>query len=580
MSASYWTLTLIAVYLIQGSTATNGWSVTVPDSLSALQGSSVIFSCSFQYPHHRNMHAVDITARWLKDPCEPASTDLYNNIAENWEHGIKLIGDLNEKNCSLQISDVQKTHNGQYCFRFEIKNGDKWTGTPGLVLTVYAHPERPNISLSTVLVEGVNTSLICSSSNVDKKAQPSLNWYGIADFAVTQCNVNNSTFSSCLSFIPSYQDHNKVISCSVNYSKLPYSDEGNITLDVKYAPKNITIQVHHGLQLEIKEGDNVSLVCTSNSNPEATYTWYKRDEDKGQAEPFQTMEGTLSLHSISRRASGFYSCVATNYNGNGSSEALEIRVQYKPYEVNISQAGMSFNCMAIANPPAQITWSYTGNVKPVISGNWTNSTLTLQTTSSICVSCQAQNKHGLLHSEQQCVKSTLSTFLIQVIISIVGAVLLLAIVLWIRWKVLLRGKNPENELQPVLHNETQDSKQGNQTDISTANKVYENFCMSESPAEKRGAPKRNSADALVYASIKFDKKPKGLDLENFNSEQAICSGIQDNQVAEFTDIAVYENVDMYKASSVETTVNKKYSEDPILYACVAFKGQSAQSAKH
>ncbi|XP_067899351.1 Schwann cell myelin protein-like isoform X2 [Heterodontus francisci] len=668
MSTSHCTLALIAVCLIQGSTATPGWGVSVPDSLFAVQGTSVIFNCSFQYPDKPPISPSNITAKWLISPCDLKSLELYNNQEKNNNHKVSFIGDLSKKNCSLQISEINTTYNGAYCFRFEIKDFNSWTGRSPVHLTVYARPTKPIISFSTELVEGINTSLICSSSNVAQNAEPSLNWYGISDEAAEQRKVNEQigNLSSYLVFIPSYQDHKKIIKCSVNYSNYLYSDEANITLQVKYAPKNITIQGDSGSQMEIKEGDKVSLTCTSNSfpeatytwykreedrsqteslnftgatltfhnisrrdsgfyncaatnslgnetsealeirvqyapkhiaiqggnrsqldikegdkvsltctsnsYPEATYTWYKREEDRSQTESFNFTGATLTFHNISRRDSGFYNCAATNYLGKETSEALEIRVQYKPAEVNISRVGMSFHCTAIANPLAQITWNYTSNAKPVINGNRTNSTLTLQTMSNICVSCQAQNKYGHISSEKQCFKTSQTSILVQVITgSISGAVLLLVIVLLIRRKDMFRGKKPEIDSQPVLHNGPQDPKQGNQMSVSVTNRVYDNLSMNESLGEKQDAPRRDSANALVYASIRFDKKPKDLKPEKPNTEQLMYSNIQDNQVTGSTGGAVYENVDKFKTISKEAGGTQKDSEDSILYACIVVK---------
>ncbi|GCB63761.1 hypothetical protein scyTo_0009714 [Scyliorhinus torazame] len=483
MNASHRILVLtLTVCLIQGATAADGWNAEFPQSLSALQGRSVIFNCSFQYPYQEKIPAADITAKWLGAPCEFGSTVFYSN-EKNEYTGVELIGDLSQKNCSLHISNVQTTHANCYCFRFEIKGKDNWTEKPCLNLSVYARPGKPIISSSTELVERMNSSLICSSSNVDRKAQASLNWYGIAGQAAGQCKGEaQSTLRSCHSFIPSYQDHNKIVKCSITYRKFPYSDEGNITLDVKY----------------------------------------------------------------------------------------------KPYDVNISQAGMSFICMAKANPQAQIIWNYTGNVKPVISDSFNNSTLTLQTTSDICISCQAQNKYGLIRSEQYCFKSTQPSFLPLVITgSVVGVLLLLGIVLLIRRKYFFRESKPEIESEQMFHNEIQHPKQER---ISVINGEYDNMCMSESPAVNKSAPRGDSADALVYASIQFGKKPAGLDPEHPKTEQAICSSIQqDNQVA---DSSVYENVEKYTTSSEEASISKKDSEDAILYAGIVFKDNPLQSTKH
>ncbi|XP_043559942.1 myelin-associated glycoprotein-like isoform X3 [Chiloscyllium plagiosum] len=665
MTTSHWTLALIVLCLIQGCSSMNGWGVSVPGSLSALQGSSVTFKCSFRYPD-RPQPAHKIIAVWLKDPCLDGSEELYNSDNPNQDPGIEWIGNLGQKNCSLRIKDVQKKHNHIFCFRFRIVGKDNWTGKPGLQLIVYARPRTPVISPSE-LVEGVTTNLKCSSSNIDEKTKTSLNWYGLPDQSAEQCSDDPTVLSSCLRFIPSYQDHNKIIKCSVTYSAFAYSDKASITLNVsyapknvtirvdkgsgltiregdklslmctsnsnpeamyswhkreeesgetrlingskgtlsfqsitssdsgfysctaanhvgssksktleiqvQYAPKNVTIQVVHGSHLEIIEGDTLSLMCTSNSNPEATYTLYKREESNDQTRALSNVKGTLTFQHISRTDSGFYSCTATNYIGNVTSNDLEIYVQYKPVEVNVSRVGMSFSCMAKANPLAQITWNYTGNIKPVITGNLTTSTLTLRTMSRICVSCQARNKHGLVHSNEQCTNvKELSASILKFAIagSLVGIGLVLAAVLWIRRKDLFKGKKSENNSQ----REMLDLQQGNETTIPNSDIIYDSTWINKS---QRDAPSMKPADTLVYASIQFNNKSKGSDSENPQLGQIKPGSKQQNHVDQSIDGAVYENMDKYKQSGEETNIIRKYPEDAVEYACVVFKNKTLDS---
>ncbi|XP_020385462.2 B-cell receptor CD22-like [Rhincodon typus] len=662
MNTSHWTLAFIC--LIQGYSSANMWGVSIPTTLNALEGTSVTFNCSFWYP---GIRASRIIAMWLQNLCHEDSDKLYMSEEQRPDSGVEFIGNLTQGNCSLRINAVQKKHNNIFCFRFVIPHRDRWTGLPGLQLTVYARPKKPIISPSE-LVEGVTTNLNCSSSNIDEKTKTRLNWYGLADLTAEQCNDNTRVLSSCIRFIPSYQDHNKIVKCSVTYSVFSYSDEANITLNVSYAPKNITIRVDNGSELAIKEGDKVSLTCTSNSNPEATYswyksedekgetrrinaskgtlsfqsiasgdsgfysckaanhignnmsetleirvqyapknitiqvvngsqlevkeggklsllctgnsnpeatyTWYKREESNGQTRSLSAVKGTLTFQYVSRSDSGFYSCTATNYIGSGSSDDLEIYVQYKPVEVKISRTRMSFSCMAKANPLAQITWNFTGNIKPVTTGNLTNSTLTLKTMSRICVSCQARNKHGVVYSDEQCtnVKETSAAILKFAIGGSLGGIgFLLAIVLWIRRKDLFKGKKPEINSQPALQCEKLDTKQSNQANISTTNVVYDNIRTSESPGNELQTLRKNPANTLVYASIQFNNKSKDLDPENSHLRQVKPGSTQQNQVTESIDSAVYGNVGEYKPSSEETSIIRKEPEDDVQYACVVFK---------
>ncbi|XP_072119672.1 B-cell receptor CD22-like isoform X2 [Mobula birostris] len=405
MSISQYTLALIAMCLNQAYMAPEGWDVSVASPVQALQGMSVIFNCSFQYPY-KSIPSSDITALWLEDPCTESSEILYNSKEANSE-GVSFIGDLDRKNCSLQLHDVKKT-NKNYCFRFKIQGRDSWTGKPGVNLIVYAHPTKPILSVPPELIEGVRTKLICSSSEIDEQVQSKLEWYGLGDRISGNIRriPETRTLQSTVTVTLSHRDHNKVIKCSVISSKYSFRDEVQVTLKVKYAPQNITIQGEN--RSEIKEGDEVFLSCASNSNPEATYSWYRRD--KGQVQDFTSKDGILLFQSISQRDSGFYSCTATNYLGNQTSEAVEISVQYAPRNVKVKMENrseikegdeVSLSCASNSNPEATYSW-YKRDKVQIQDYNSNDGILLFQSISqsdSGFYSCMATNYLGNQSSE-------------------------------------------------------------------------------------------------------------------------------------------------------------------------------------
>ncbi|XP_032885841.1 B-cell receptor CD22-like isoform X3 [Amblyraja radiata] len=410
MSRLQCTLALLATCLVQVSMNPNDWDVSVRSSVQAIQGMSVTFYCSFQYPFE-NIPSSDITGMWLHDPCDSSSPTLYSSENPGNED-VNFIGDLGRKNCSLQINDVKANHGKTYCFRFTIQDKNKWTGLPGVTLRVYARPTKPIISYSTELVEGVTTKLICSSSEIDDEVKCVLNWHGLGDeTAMDGLTIsNNRKLTSTVNFMPSYRNHNKIIKCSVNCREYSFMDETQETLKVKYAPKNVTVQVEGTSQLDIKEGDKISLTCASNSDPDATYTWYK--SDKGQVQMLDYKNCTLIFQNISQSASGFYSCTAANYLGNLRSEAVEIRVQYAPKNVTVQVEGtsqldikegdkISLTCASNSDPDATYTWykSDKGQVQTLYSKNCTLIFQNISQSASGFYSCTAANYLGNLSSE-------------------------------------------------------------------------------------------------------------------------------------------------------------------------------------
>uniref|UniRef100_A0A667ZW71 Ig-like domain-containing protein n=1 Tax=Myripristis murdjan TaxID=586833 RepID=A0A667ZW71_9TELE len=76
---------------------------------------------------------------------------------------------------------------------------------------------------------------------------------------------------------------------------------------------------------EIVEGSSVNLTCSSDANPAATYTWYKKNGNPDQ-EPFRTGP-ELAFVSIQFSDSGEFYCTAQNVLGEKTSDSTSIDVK-------------------------------------------------------------------------------------------------------------------------------------------------------------------------------------------------------------------------------------------------------------
>ncbi|XP_065327254.1 B-cell receptor CD22-like [Pelmatolapia mariae] len=111
---------------------------------------------------------------------------------------------------------------------------------------------------------------------------------------------------------------------------------------------------------EIVEGSSVILICSSDANPAANYTWYK---EGGQTPLSITKQ--LSLPSIRPSDSGAYNCTAENELGIRKSKHLHINVKYAPKFSSVSVSpsaeivegsSVTLTCSSDANPAANYTW--------------------------------------------------------------------------------------------------------------------------------------------------------------------------------------------------------------------------------
>ncbi|XP_029948799.1 sialoadhesin-like isoform X2 [Salarias fasciatus] len=167
-----------------------------------------------------------------------------------------------------------------------------------------------------------------------------------------------------------------------------------ISIDVEYPPKTIDVSVSlHGA---IVEGSSVTLTCSSDANPAASYTWY-RNHHKLAHGP----EGTYHFPSISWEDRGTYSCKSENKHGT-MSLSRPVDVQYGPKlpSVSVSPSGeivegssVTLTCSSDANPAASYSWYREGEDTPQASDKiFTISDISLEHSGNY--SCVAQNSRG------------------------------------------------------------------------------------------------------------------------------------------------------------------------------------------
>ncbi|KAI9529152.1 hypothetical protein NQZ68_013459 [Dissostichus eleginoides] len=83
-------------------------------------------------------------------------------------------------------------------------------------------------------------------------------------------------------------------------------------MNTRYAPKPPSVSVSPSA--EIEEGSSVTLTCSSDANPAATYTWYKENADSPKA------SGQIfTITDFRAEHSGSYSCGAQNKLGRSNS---------------------------------------------------------------------------------------------------------------------------------------------------------------------------------------------------------------------------------------------------------------------
>uniref|UniRef100_A0A671YMS9 B-cell receptor CD22 n=1 Tax=Sparus aurata TaxID=8175 RepID=A0A671YMS9_SPAAU len=203
-----------------------------------------------------------------------------------------------------------------------VKGYEKFPSPP-----VYA-PKLPSVSVSpsAEIVEGSSVTLTCSS---DANPAAKYTWYkenGDPDLQPLS-KEPQLVFSSIQS-----SDSGEYYCTAENelgrrtseyiYINACYTNWTVGFVFCFYAPKLPSVSVSPSA--EIVEGSSVTLTCSSDANPAANYTWYKKNGDP-DLHPL-SKEPQLVFSSIQSSDSGEYYCTAENELGRRTSEYIYINV--------------------------------------------------------------------------------------------------------------------------------------------------------------------------------------------------------------------------------------------------------------
>ncbi|XP_039626491.1 myelin-associated glycoprotein-like isoform X1 [Polypterus senegalus] len=367
------------------------WTLSVPHKISALQGSCVVVPCEVTYPGVPKS-ANEVTTIWYKN-----SDKKFNSKEQvvRW----KEIGDIERRNCTLEIDQVENADAGQLQFRIEVKNVNSYSFKENLVtMELIDDPLEPKLNLPREVKAGDRVSASCEALHSCPSHPPQFTWRNIKGLNhVQHQRLQNGEWksSSTLEFTPAIQDNDKTLTCSVEHrgGKIKESSE---RLNVKYQPR---IQNSSSCSVNTT---TVSCQCYVDSNPESKITWRVRNREMGSNSIDQ--KGTMTVGTLQAAfpLSRNVLCLATNSYGKHEM-SLPLSLHEKPEIHNDSRCAInatSLFCICFVNstPPVDIQWQLPGaNLSSSITtkqGDMTTAILKDPITSSQSISCLAVNDYG------------------------------------------------------------------------------------------------------------------------------------------------------------------------------------------
>ncbi|XP_042337587.1 sialoadhesin-like, partial [Plectropomus leopardus] len=264
------------------------WGVTYTSTqICALKGSTVTISCSYKHPAREG--GIDVKVEktfWFTE----RRGDEYIDLKTVSEYSNRVQDHCEKNDCTLTIRNLRESDSAEYYFRF-ITNKDKYYDQPGVTLSVK--------DLDLWVSKYSHQYLQCHSSCPSD--QTSYIWYKNRQKLEETSAYLGFTFGSADSY-----------SCALR----GYEDFPSPSV---YAPKISVVSVSPSA--EIMEGTSVTLTCSSDAKPAATYTWYKENGRYLQKNP------EYFFSSIQSSDSGQYYCEAENLLGNMKSKHIYLDVK-------------------------------------------------------------------------------------------------------------------------------------------------------------------------------------------------------------------------------------------------------------
>ncbi|XP_074483203.1 hemicentin-2-like [Sebastes fasciatus] len=291
----------------------------------------------------------------------------------------------------LLFSSIQSSDSGEYYCLAE--NNLRTMTSKSIFINVKYAPKLPSVSVSPSgeIVEGSSVTLTCSS---DANPAARYTWYKDGKLYLHPLRKEPQLIFSSIQ-----SSHSGRYYCTAD-NELGGRMSGYVSIDVKYPPKRPSVSVSSSG--EIVEGSSVTLTCSSDANPAARYTWYKKN---GNFKPL-SKEPQLIFSSIQSSDSGDYYCTAENELGERTSEYVSINVKYPPKlpSVSVSPSGeivegssVTLTCSSDANPAANYTW-YKENQTLLQGPEGIYHFTSISSEDRGIYYCKSENQHGEINS--------------------------------------------------------------------------------------------------------------------------------------------------------------------------------------
>ncbi|XP_068425817.1 uncharacterized protein, partial [Clinocottus analis] len=190
-------------------------AAAVPYQFSALTRSCVVIPCGFPY-----LQDEPVTRGiWTKKNGHVIYHNARSYVVDHFKGRTRILGDLNEGNCTLEIDDIKPFDNGPFCFHAERGNHDRHRFNNSCVFIVMkASPEKPAMtSVPDEIRAGATVTVSCSVPHTCPTHPPEFSWSVrnlTSEVTHTSASLGIWQTTSTITFTAAGGDEAKALTCT------------------------------------------------------------------------------------------------------------------------------------------------------------------------------------------------------------------------------------------------------------------------------------------------------------------------------------------------------------------------------
>ncbi|GAA6224944.1 myelin-associated glycoprotein-like [Lates japonicus] len=267
----------------------------VPFRYNALTRSCVVIPCSFQ--------GDELLTRgiWSKKTGGVVFHNGRSHVLDHFKDRTRLLGNLNEGNCSLEIDDIKPFDNGPFCFHAEKENEKYRFNNSCVFIVMKASPEKPVMTPVPAEVDAGSTISVSCSVNHTCPSHPPVFAWSVSNLTseVTHTLTTQGVWkvTSTITFLVEGGDGVKSLTCTATFWR-GKQQASTVKLNVK---GSLMYQFRGSLPVSIPVSA-VVLIIIILASVFGVFIWRKRKHTDDSLKPPPRPEKRRSLWDrLSRR---------------------------------------------------------------------------------------------------------------------------------------------------------------------------------------------------------------------------------------------------------------------------------------